>query len=281
MKDTDSQLIDRASDPIEPEEHNLKGFSEEELFGRILESGHEWTEEERQRVTDAYELGKMLHKDDVYRNKPYVYHLLRNANRIISYFHVTDPDVIIGALLHDSVEDHPREILQWYASEEDDELDIPASEAELQEAALARLEMSFSPRSAEIVRGMTNPPAPEGVQLTYGEKMRQYLEHIEIFVRDVGVWLNKLSDWGDNGLGIVHSDFQPGSSRRVHYRIKYGNVLPILKRRFLEPDIQETLDPVAKANVMRMFTLAEQRLLVDKTQQQIATAAVEATVDQH
>src|SRR6202035_5124126 len=34
----------------------------------------------------------------------------RVATRIIAYYHVRDPDVVIAALLHDAVEDHPGEL---------------------------------------------------------------------------------------------------------------------------------------------------------------------------
>ncbi len=58
------------------------------------------------RIGRALELAARLHAGDRRQREPYINHLLRVATRIISHYHVRDPDVICAALLHDAVEDH-------------------------------------------------------------------------------------------------------------------------------------------------------------------------------
>src|SRR5215467_9985099 len=58
-------------------------------------------------LSDAMELAAQLHDDDRRTREPYLNHPLRTAIRIICYYHVRDVDVLVAALLHDAVEDHP------------------------------------------------------------------------------------------------------------------------------------------------------------------------------
>src|SRR5215472_1498683 len=61
----------------------------------------------RDRLTDALALAAHLHRDDRRTREPYLNHPLRTTIRIICYYHVRDVDVLVAALLHDAVEDHP------------------------------------------------------------------------------------------------------------------------------------------------------------------------------
>src|SRR5215472_6898001 len=54
----------------------------------------------------ALKLAARLHSADRRQREPYLNHLLRVAIRIMCYYHVTDPEVVCAALLHDAVEDH-------------------------------------------------------------------------------------------------------------------------------------------------------------------------------
>src|ERR1700691_5996349 len=80
----------------------------------------------------ALDLASRLHAADRRDREPYVNHLLRVAIRIMSHYGVRDPDVVVAALLHDAVEDHPAEI----------------AAAGSQAAALAVLAEEFGPRVA-------------------------------------------------------------------------------------------------------------------------------------
>src|SRR5690349_13817651 len=104
--------------------------------------------DERKQLAEALDLASGLHAADRRVREPYLNHLLRVAIRIIRYYGVRDVDVLVAALLHDAVEDHPAELAG---------LEAGASHAELTEAALTELARRFNPRVAELVRSVTNP----------------------------------------------------------------------------------------------------------------------------
>ena len=140
------------------------------------------------RVVDALELAADLHRDDRYGREPYLSHLLRVAIRIISHYEVRDTDLVVAGLLHDSVEDHPREL----AGEQP---------GEPKTAALAVLAERFGARVADIVAAVTNPtPDPDR------DKHEQYREHIAAEL-DRAPWARivKFSDFTDNGVGILYA----------------------------------------------------------------------------
>ncbi|MEV0246490.1 HD domain-containing protein [Nocardia sp. NPDC050712] len=144
--------------------------------------------EDPERLTEALELASRLHAADRYGREPYLNHLLRVTIRIISHYEVRDPDLVVAGLLHDSVEDHPREL----AGE---------SGGEPTAAALGELARRFGIRVADIVAAVTNP-APDPRQ----DRHEQYREHVATNL-DRAPWARvvKLSDFTDNGVGILYS----------------------------------------------------------------------------
>ncbi|MFD0594201.1 hypothetical protein ACFQZ4_18460 [Catellatospora coxensis] len=58
-------------------------------------------------LAEALELAGRLHAEQRRVREPYLNHLLRVTIRIITYYRITDRDVLVAALLHDSVEDQP------------------------------------------------------------------------------------------------------------------------------------------------------------------------------
>src|SRR4051812_4104256 len=95
----------------------------------------------------ARALAAELHAGDRRTREPYLNHLLRVAVRIISYYGVRDVDVIVAALLHDAVEDHPDELAG-----------LPACTPHRQagEAAVAELARPLNPPVAALVRPVTH-----------------------------------------------------------------------------------------------------------------------------
>ena len=110
---------------------------------------------DRQRLEDALTLAGELHRDDRRVREPYVNHLLRVTIRIICYYHVKDIDVLVAAMLHDAVEDHPEEL------------------GGSPEAALATLSQRYGARVAELVAAVTNPEWVPG-----RHRYEQYREHV-------------------------------------------------------------------------------------------------------
>jgi len=264
--------------PPSPEQHGLKHLDEEGLFRTILDSGPEWSEEERGMVVGAYNLGRAVHKDDRHRDKPYVYHLLRNTARISKYLHINDPEILAGSILHDSVEDHPDEIIAYSmfgTTEPPAGVSLPQDPVFKQQIALKHIEVLFTPRVARMVAGMTNPPVDDSSpKMPYAEKIQAYVSHVKKEIENPDVAIGKFSDAiGDNGGGINHGD-NDDPTKKLHFMNKYSKLVPIFAERFAEQDIQEMLDPVARINVEHMLALADERLTIRTTPGQVGSIAV-------
>ncbi len=249
--------------PDNVEELGLKYKEEQDLFETLLESGESWTDEQRRMVVDAYNLARVLHEDDKHRDLPYTYHLLRNANRVTGYLHITDPEIITAVILHDSVEDHPDEILKVSIFGRDEppiEVPVPEDPYTKQQAALKTLEVLFSPRVATIVAAVTNAPEISGENISYEERLQRYADKVKKAVLTPEGWITKFVDWLDNGVGIVHSDMASGADKAAHFSRKYGMVQPTLEQRYYQADIEALLDPTAKAYIEHQFQLGRARL---------------------
>lgn len=189
----------------------------------------------------AERVASRLHADDKRVREPYVNHLLRVAIRIVRHYHVRDPEVIAAALLHDAVEDHPRDLADL------------ASDAERaageREASLAVLARAFTPRVAELIAAVTNPDYdPER------DRQEQYREHV-VESLEVNPWARviKLSDFTDNGVGIIHTT---GPKVRKA-SAKYAPLVPQLREFALRADTPLTAE--VKAHIAKQLDLAADR----------------------
>jgi (p)ppGpp synthase/HD superfamily hydrolase len=166
------------------------------------------------------------------------------AIRIIRYYGITDVDVLTAALLHDAVEDHPEELAQ-------DELALcgGGTHAELTDAAVAELARRFNPRVAELVRSVTNPQYdPER------DKHEQYRIHVaENLERDPWARVIKISDFTDNGVGVIHTTLEKATSSARKYR----PLVPKLRELVGRPDTP--LSTQAKEHILDQLDLAEER----------------------
>jgi (p)ppGpp synthase/HD superfamily hydrolase len=189
----------------------------------------------------AERLATRLHADDRRVREPYVNHLLRVAIRIVRYYRVRDVDVIAAALLHDAAEDHPGELADLATDAE--------RAAGPAEAAFAVLARAFSPRVADLIRAVTNPEYDPA-----RDRQEQYREHVaESLERHPWARVIKLSDFTDNGVGIIHTT---GPKVRKA-SAKYAPLVPRL--RDLAQRADTPLDDAAKAHIVQQLDLAETR----------------------
>ena len=208
-----------------------------ERFALELES---FPEEERKQLTEALELASTLHADDRRVREPYLNHLLRVAIRIIRYYGIRDADVLVAALLHDAVEDHPAELSGC---------DPDHSYAELTDAAVAELARRFNPRVAELVRSVTNPEYDPR-----RDRHEQYREHVaENLERDPWARVIKISDFTDNGVGVIHTTID----KAYRSATKYRPLVPKLRELVGRPDTP--LSTQAKEHILDQLDLAEER----------------------
>ena len=194
---------------------------------------------DRVTLNDALALAAHLHRDDRRTREPYLNHPLRTAIRIICYYRVRDVDVLVAALLHDAVEDHP-DLLAGLGA---------AGEGDLTEAALAALAGRYTPRVAELVRAVTNPAHEPG-----RDRFEQYREHVAESLED-NPWARviKVSDYTDNGVGLIHTD----PSRHVRLATKYAPLVPVFRDLIARTDTP--LEESVKAHILSQLDAAEER----------------------
>jgi HD domain len=195
---------------------------------------------DRAQLEQALEMAATLHVGDRRVHEPYLNHLLRVAIRILRYYGIRDVDVLSAALLHDAVEDHPAELAGL-------EPDQPRTV--LTDAAVAELATRFNPRVAELVRSVTNPEYdPER------DKHEQYRAHVaESLERDPWARVIKVSDFTDNGVGVIHTTTDKARSSAVKYR----PLVPTLRELVGRPDTP--LSAAAKDHILDQLDLAEER----------------------
>jgi (p)ppGpp synthase/HD superfamily hydrolase len=214
-------------------------YGEDGLRQRLLLELESFPPADQAQIVDALDLATRLHAADRRVFEPYMNHLLRVAIRIIRYYGVRDVDVLTAALLHDAVEDHPGELSGLPGGTHD----------ELTEAAIAALTLRYNPRVAELVRSVTNPEYdPER------DRHEQYRAHVaDSLERDPWARVIKVSDFTDNGVGVVHTSPEKAFSSATKYR----PLVPKLRELVGRPDTPLSLD--AKDHILDQLDLAEER----------------------
>jgi hypothetical protein len=194
---------------------------------------------DRHAVADALAWATDLHAGQRRTREPYLNHVLRVTLRILCHYRVTDPEVLAAALLHDAVEDQP-----WAMAG----LAVGAGPAP-REQAFTTLTVRRGPRVARLVGAVTNPPWEEGT-----DRNRQYREHLATAL-DGEPWARvlKLSDFTDNGVGIIHTI----GPRTHHLATKYSGALPLLRELLSRPDTP--LTPAVKVHIGHQLDRAESR----------------------
>jgi hypothetical protein len=193
--------------------------------------------DERARLTAALDLAAELHRDDRRVREPYLNHLLRVAIRITHHYRVRDVDVVVAGLLHDAVEDHPAELAG------------PAAGDDVTGAALAALAARFGARVARLVAAVTNPAYDPG-----RDRHEQYREHVAASLdREPWARVVKVSDFTDNGVGVIHTV----GPKVFTLAAKYRPLVPILRELVARPDTP--LEPAVKEHVFDQLDLAEER----------------------
>ena len=188
---------------------------------------------DRERAGQALALAARLHAGDRRQREPYVNHLLRVAVRIISHYHVRDPDVICAALLHDAVEDHAAGLAGGGGQPE----------------ALAALAARFGSRVATLVAAVTNQQNGPA-----GDSHQRYREHVAASL-DASPWARviKMSDFTDNGVGLIYTT---GPRTKTLAR-KYAPLVPVLKELIARPDTPLNHD--VKARILDQLDRAQER----------------------
>lgn len=203
------------------------------LRERLVMEISQFSPRDRDRAHEALALASRLHAHDRRQREPYMNHLLTVTVRILSHYGLADADVTCAAILHDSVEDHGKDI---------------ASDG-TQQAAFAVLAGMFGERVAELVAAVTNPVYEPG-----RDQHQQYREHV-IASLQANPWARviKASDLTDNGVGVIHTT----GPKAVRLARKYAPLVPVLADVIARPDTP--LSPHAKERILRQFRTAQER----------------------
>ncbi len=224
------------------------------------DSVEELTPEARKKITEAMDLMIILHVDQKDRpdGPPYLSHTTNVARRLIEEYGVSDPELIIAALLHDSVEDQVEKLSERSSS----------TETEPRLRALDYIEQRFGKRVRYIVAELSNPEGGgeelKARKATMTEhdiaraKMDIYKEHVRSMVTkvnfetgkpDVGIALIKLGDFSDNALSLhrISERNEAGEidqkklGKKVKLCVKYAPVIEVFIERISQDDLEAVL----------------------------------------
>ena len=213
------------------------------------------------RVQNAILLASHLHREDTRSNRgrytktPYIEHPLRNTLRAIRYGD-TSESVIIGSILHDTVEDHPYEISKvFYGIEAETEVNARAN-------SLAYIKNTYGTRIKDMVSGMSNPIIENKYTLA-AIKNKVYADHVKEAIEDPDVCVGKVCDFVDNAVGLYHNQ---GSLGKVSTQKKARKYLPVcdillerLERAKTEPDFPASY--VGICLMIKQITSGKEKLM--------------------
>lgn len=186
-----------------------------------------------QRLNDAIQVASYLHRDDVRRGArgksvkpPYIEHPLRVAIRLFRYFDVKSPDIIIAAILHDTVEDHPYDFADFEGVRRSGMLEI----AQARSLALQFISDTFGYAVASIVAHVTNPLT--GPLADKAEKIAAYQEHFKrVVLSSPSAAILKFSDFVDNA-GSLHHHYEYSDPKVTYFLDRYEPLIPLYEKCF-------------------------------------------------
>lgn len=161
------------------------------LYTRLQDSLRKHGLDQNEEVLWAMQMGLTLHANDTRTNGHYSDHLMRVALRIMDHYEIDDPSIIAAALLHDSIEDHPKDLVLMLTGERIDNVE------EARERGLELIAHYAGLETCGIVSALTNPILREGE-----DKLVVYGNHTENLVLNYPkARVDKLSDFTDNAVG--------------------------------------------------------------------------------
>jgi len=213
---------DKGKENIERIEEEINQFKE------VVEA--KFKGEDRERILSALDLMLYLHCDQEDRidGKPYIIHPLEVADDLVNKYDINDADLVIGALLHDSVEDQADKLLSIDLANKDLE---KTGKEELQKSAFAEVGNIYGERVENMIRGLTNPDFNKMMEeeklkgVKTGRKRKFYKKHVREVIKNPDVFVIKLSDFIRNAGNVPKENL-----KREHFIKKYG---PIIKEVFV------------------------------------------------
>jgi (p)ppGpp synthase/HD superfamily hydrolase len=182
------------------------------------------------KLGDAIQVASYLHREDVRRGArgktvtpPYIEHPLRVAIRMAKYFHVTDPNVLLAGILHDTVEDH-----SWdFADFEGVVRSEMTEETKARFRALNFISRHFGHVTANVVDQVSNPIFVG--ERTKAEKIASYQDHVSRAVNySPSALIVKVSDFVDNA-GSLHHHYEYSDPKVQYFVDRYEALVPLYR----------------------------------------------------
>ena len=211
-------------------------------------------------VDSAIDLATILHAHQVRSNRgnfsksPYIEHPLRNSLRLIR-LGVSDQDVIVASILHDTVEDGARIFVKRFYNEKQHEEDA-------RESLKSHIQKAYGKNVAELVEAVTNDyiADSDSTKMSLAEKHKVYLEHVRKNIQNnPGAFLVKVSDFIDNATGLYHNDTPERRSKTRNQALKYLPVVEVFKQTLENDNIP--LSEEAKTEIRDKMSHTTERLL--------------------
>lgn len=161
------------------------------LYARTIDTFEQHGLDKNNLVQLSFQLGLALHADDYRTNGHYTDHLMRVTLHMIEDFGITDPNLIAAGPLHDSFEDHPRDLVLALTGEKPDTREEAIIIGRQVLASLTNEEV------VSIIESVTNPPVLEGQN-----KLDVYTTHTrKLILGSQKGRVLKLADFIDNAAG--------------------------------------------------------------------------------
>lgn len=167
----------------------------------------DWNKEKYNNFIFAAGFAALLHDGQTRMNRgnlprvPYIEHPYRNTLRLIRWG-VNDSDILVATLLHDTVEDCPKQLIKYGRKIGLFDKNDPIEDKRA--ASLHVLESVFNKQVAQYVDNVTLTPRAEGE-----DKLEHYKNNLENKLSDAGSFLIKLTDYYDNAAGL-HNNYVSG-----------------------------------------------------------------------
>jgi len=214
--------------------------------------------DDEKRINDAKDLMLFAHfnQNDRPDGQPYINHPLDVAIHIIKEFEVFESDLIVAALLHDTVEDQPQKVIEWGSQK--------LEENDLESQALKIIDKNFGEKVALLVSKLTTPTYDNEIDrlVEIGKdrdelKIQFYLKHFEeIYDESKWAFTIKMADFSQNAL---HIDVLEESPRKNWFRRKYGPVILMVMERL--ENLEDNTHPLfnVKESLLNQLTKVYQR----------------------
>jgi len=210
-------------------------------------------------VDAAVEFASYVHRNDKRENRAgfpktaYIEHPLRNAIRVLR-FGTRNQSVVLGCLLHDTVEDHAKEIAEEFLGV------FYPEEHVSREVSFKFIGSNFGEGVERVVRGMSNPLLNVST-LTVEEKHAIYFNHVAEATKDDEVLICKISDYVDNALSLHHTSLAMKPQRLQRLASKYLPLYDLFMTRLEEA---ENLPVTAegRAEIITRLHEGQKRLVV-------------------